>query len=129
MLFFVFGEVMLSIKAAIPPSLYVAIDNRATASAAKLYVDSFLSIALVSFFCQVMILLFSGTRSYNCFFFFFSISSESCSCAQVRKKLHFTLKNTCALRQKVKHAIKRSVLLSLQCSDHAVSLLRREIPC
>ena len=39
-----------------------------------------------------MILSFSDTRRYKCFF---SISSESCTCAQIREKLHFTLKNTC----------------------------------
>ena len=43
-LFFVFGDVMLSIIAAISPFLYVAIDNRIS-SAAKLCVAAFVSFA------------------------------------------------------------------------------------
>ena len=47
-LFFVFGEVMLSIKAAISPSLYAATDNR-TSSAAKLCLAAFFSFFPVAF--------------------------------------------------------------------------------
>ena len=59
-LFFVFGEVMLSIKAAISPSLYVAIDNRVS-SAAKLCVAAFVSFASAIFlsrlrFCRFLVL-------------------------------------------------------------------------
>ena len=51
-LFFVFGDVMLSIIAAISPSLYVAIDNRIS-SAAKLCVAAFVSFAPAIFLSRL----------------------------------------------------------------------------
>ena len=51
-LFFVFGDVMLSIKGAILRSLYVAIDNRVS-SAAKLRVAAFFSFASAIFLSRL----------------------------------------------------------------------------
>ena len=51
-LFFVFGDVMLSIKAAISPSLYAAIDNRVS-SAANLCVAAFVSFAPAIFLSRL----------------------------------------------------------------------------
>ena len=69
-LFFVFGEVILSIKAAIAPSLYAAIDNRAS-SAVKFCPEVFIFVCSGHFLVQVMILSLSGTKKHKWLFFLF----------------------------------------------------------
>ena len=117
--FFVFGEVILPIKAAIAPSLYAAIDNRAS-STAKFCPAVFIFVCSGHFLVQVMILSLSGTKKHK--WLFLSLR-KVVLVLKADRNFIFTFKKTGVcfwLRadcdKEFKNAIKRSVLFSCRCS-------------